>query len=576
MTNKNEKRRISRWRSVFYLAAAVGGGLLSSSALPPLNWSECAFFAFVPLLLLSCHLPKIPVFFLGMAFGWTWGFTAFNFLREIQGSFGAIPYILATVLSLYFGVFALAVRAFHRYLRLNRNDRLASFSDRVANPPRYPWWRELVFCIAVSAAYLMLEWGRAWALPWNYLAITQYRNPALLQIARFGGTYLVGFTIIFVNAALAAALDSGYVWSKLGRHRFPWALTAALLILTASGVSGALRLIGRAEADNYGTDRIRADFGLVQGNISQRRRATAEEAREALTINFELAEQLRSLVEPPDIVVMPESASPIPYSDGSQSGYELRSRIYNFVSKSQRPLLTGVIDYEPDGSGDWNTFNRAARFVPGQLKYVDKFDKIQRVPFGEFVPFRRWLPDFAVRLIDMGRDLTPGTDYSPIEVLPGFRAGMSICFEDVFPSVARREAQLGANLLLVITNDAWYPESSEPEQHFANCLLRTIETGLPMVRCGNNSSSVVVDRFGIVTDGLLKDASGAVDPIGKARVAGVVEVTALPEPEPTFYVKYGEWFVYLMLTVFVAALLFCATAWYGDCRVRLGQLNIKL
>ena len=153
---------------------------------------------------------------------------------------------------------------------------------------------------------------------------------------------------------------------------------------------------------------------------------------------------------------------------------------------------------------------------------------------------------------------------------------MSICFEDVFPSVARREAQLGANLLLVITNDAWYPESSEPEQHFANCLLRTIETGLPMVRCGNNSSSVVVDRFGIVTDGLLKDASGAVDPIGKARVAGVVEVTALPEPEPTFYVKYGEWFVYLMLTVFVAALLFCATAWYGDCRVRLGQLNIKL
>ena len=176
----------------------------------------------------------------------------------------------------------------------------------------------------------------------------------------------------------------------------------------------------------------------------------------------------------------------------------------------------------------------------------------------------------------MGRDLTPGTDYSPMEILPGFRAGMSICFEDVFPSVARREAQLGANLLLVITNDAWYPESSEPEQHFANCLPRTIETGLPMVRCGNNSSSVVVDGFGIVTGGLLKNASGGVDPIGKARVAGVVTVGVLPEPEPTFYTRYGDWFVYLMLAVFAAALMFCSTAWYGDCRIKLGLLNLKL
>ena len=88
-------------------------GLLSSAALPPLNWSCLAFIAFVPLLLVTMYARMSYAWWSGVLFGWAWGFTAFHFLDEIQGSFGVIPYILATVLSLYFGVFAMVLSRFN-------------------------------------------------------------------------------------------------------------------------------------------------------------------------------------------------------------------------------------------------------------------------------------------------------------------------------------------------------------------------------------------------------------------------------------------------------------------------------
>ena len=142
-------------------------------------------------------------------------------------------------------------------------------------------------------------------------------------------------------------------------------------------------------------------------------------------------------------------------------------------------------------------------------------------------------------------ELTPGRNADPVNVLPQVRAGTAICYEGVFSYVMRRFAARGANVFIVLSNDAWYPRSSEPEQHLANAVLRAVETGLPMIRCGNNGGSGVV-----YPDGTFR----IVDPTGRhprpellrCAAAEIVSVAIPADPPRTFYVRYGEWFILLL------------------------------
>ena len=568
---ENEAWRISWRRKASIGLLMVVCGLLSSAALPPLNWSYMAFIAFAPLLLTIMYARLGYAWWSGALFGWAWGFTAFHFLDEIQGSYGVIPYLLATVLSLYFGVFAVALSRFNRYIRCGRLERKLSFAERSENPPRCGWLNDLAFAVLGSGLYLMVEWGRAWALPWNFLAVTQYRNLALLQLGSIGGSYLVGFTIIFVNFALAVSIDNAYRDFQSGRkRRLPWLFILGCAVVAGSGFYGMHRM----RSFEY-KETLPVKFGLIQCNISQRRSATVAEGMEALKINFSLLNELMKGGEKPDIVLFPESATPIPYSDSSGSAQLLRAQLFYALMTHNTPLLFGAIDIEEDpaGKADFLTYNRAMLFLPDHTGYAEKFDKIHRVPFGEYVPLRDFLPDFVIRIIDMHRDLTQGSDFTPLNLLPGVKAGISICFEDVFPYIARREAQLGANLLAVITNDAWYPESAEPEQHYANCLMRTIETGLPMVRCGNNSASVVISPVGKAVDGVLRNADGSVDFLSKERIAGVVKCDVPLNPEPTLFLCFGDWFIYLMAALSLGGAVWWLNEWSHDRRELAKHLN---
>ena len=559
---ENELWRISWRRRILTGLLVVLCGLLSSAALPPLNWSWLAFMAFVPFLLTVMYARPSYAWWSGVLFGWAWGFTAFHFLDEIEGSYGVIPYLLATVLSFYFGLFGVLLNFFNRYIRCGRPERMMSFAERSESPPRCGWLNDFAFAVMGSGLYLLLEWGRSWALPWNFLAVTQYRTPELLQVASIGGSYLVGFTIIFVNFGLAVSIDNAYRDFQSGRRRrLPWLFLLSCAVIAASGFYGMRRM----RSFEY-KDTLPVKFGLIQCNISQRRSATIEEGMEALKINFGLLKALMDGAEKPDIVLFPESATPIPYSDASGISQLLRAQIFYALTSYATPLFFGAIDIEADPSGekDFLTFNRAMLFLPDRSGYAEKFDKIHRVPFGEYVPFRNFLPAWVIRVIDMNRDLTPGTDFTPLNLLPGVRAGISICFEDVFPYIARREVQLGANLLVVITNDAWYPESAEPEQHYANCIMRTIETGLPMVRCGNNSASVVISPVGKAEDGLLRRADGSVDYLSKERIAGVVDCAVPTSPEATLFVRFGDWFIYLMAILSLSGLLWSIKEYSHD------------
>lgn len=165
------------------------------------------------------------------------------------------------------------------------------------------------------------------------------------------------------------------------------------------------------------------------------------------------------------------------------------------------PILLGTLTYENGGKDLLNSavlLKHAARNPPTQENnrdLADVYSKVHIVPYGEFVPLA-WKFPVLDKIFGLGRSLTPGKAFRPIELAPGVRAGTLICYEDVFAYAAREHVRNGANFLLVLTNDAWYPESSEPEQHYINSVFRTVETRLPMVRAGNSNYSVLIDPFG--------------------------------------------------------------------------------
>ena len=190
-----------------------------------------------------------------------------------------------------------------------------------------------------------------------------------------------------------------------------------------------------------------------------------------------------------------------------------------------------------------------------------RYDKVHIVPFGEFIPLNDTFPIIG-ELVGMGRNLTPGKAFRPIDLAEGVRAGVMICYEDVFAYAARELVRNGANFLLVITNDAWYPTSTEPEQHYANAVLRTVETRLPMLRCGNSNYSVLIDQFGRTVDSVTKridPETGMFEltPWEQKPAAGVMTVRVPKNYRPTFYVKYGNVFVMLLWAMFAGG---CAVA----------------
>jgi apolipoprotein N-acyltransferase len=317
---------------------------------------------------------------------------------------------------------------------------------------------------------------------------------------------------------------------------------------------------------------ISFNAALIQGDISQRRNASNDQALEALDVYLQLSEEI--VAQRPDIIIWPETAVPYPYRGYNNLCRDFRSRLTDFIKRNQTPMLIGTIDFET--AADRNlplTFNSAFLF-DSNGRFADKFDKVQRVPFGEFIPFRKYLPAAMVKLIDMNRDLTPGKSYSPLQILPGVNAGINICFEDTFPYIATNEAKRGANLLLVITNDAWYPTSCEPEQHLANSVFRSVETRLPMLRCGNNSASCLIMPSGVIVNSVLKKLDSKTgkqipDLLQRGRAAGIIKTLVPVKPQPTFYTLYGDVFLYFcMLLTFAASMV---SLW--NCRQKGKQLS---
>jgi apolipoprotein N-acyltransferase len=278
-------------------------------------------------------------------------------------------------------------------------------------------------------------------------------------------------------------------------------------------------------------------FSIVQGNIDQNRKW--DETFKMATTRKHIDLSLSLNGKAPDLLIWPETAIPFYFFHDRP----MTRMIQNAVRQSRAGFLIGSPSFIRHTEGV--TFRNSAYLIRPDGSVEGKYDKAHLVPFGEYVPCKKFLP-FLGKMVAQVGDFEPGPQGRTLE-WQGYQLGIQICFEIIFPHLSRLSAGHQAALLLNLTNDAWFGTSSGPYQHFAITVFRAVENKKALVRAANTG------------------ISGFIDPVGRIRSTTPLNQTAtqtarLPlMPLTTVYTAVGDLFVHLCL---MAAFLSGMKAFY--------------
>lgn len=549
-----EKFRLrSQWCRI---AAAVVSALITAGALPGIGLpGVLAWFGLAPFVIALRGTGWIAAGLLGWLWGSVYGWTGFAWLREIHPAAGIG---IGPIYGAYWILFALWVRLLWRYVMVSGEARDGGFHREEIMPRPASPLRECCFTLAAAAGFALVEFLRWNVLPWNALGVTQWHTLLIRNLAAQTGLPGITFLIAAVNAGLAAAFAEAF------RRRWKYAVSGGVITaaaLLAAGVAAALPS-WLAGAPASGRE---IAVGVLQPNPPLRRigMSSAERLRQdAAAINFNVEATGAILKHGPDLMIWPETSVGTPFRGDSLLAGRYRDRVSAMLGEYPgTSLLLGTVDWlvplhNIPVPGLTNSALLLESGSGGEMVMSGRYDKQHLVPFGEYVPFRKWLPEAVTERINMGDDLTPGKNREPMKWRVPI--GINICFEDIFDGISREFALRGAEMLVVITNDSWYPESSEQFQHLANSVFRSVETGLPMVRCGSNSGSVLIHP-----DGGIESLPG-LDPFKPASAAGIFRVVPGRAAGVRLYLRWGHWWIMLCRFIVVAAAAYCFLQWRRD------------
>lgn len=261
------------------------------------------------------------------------------------------------------------------------------------------------------------------------------------------------------------------------------------------------------------------------------------QAQETLEVLHRLSLEAAELSPRPQVMVWPETATP--FALLSDESPQMAAWTEALVRQTRIPLLTGALARQ--GGELWN----GLFYVSPQTGLEETYYAKRRlVPFGEYKPLQTLLP-FIDKVVPLPTDITAGQGATLLDVEIGgrpWRIGSLICYEDIFGGLGRSSVLAGADLLLVVTNDAWYGQDAGAYQHAAHSVLRAVETRRPLLRAGNHGWSGWIDEAGIVR-GVFAEADGNVYQRGVAAFDMVRSIYWIGRP--SFYVSRGDWFVAL-------------------------------
>jgi apolipoprotein N-acyltransferase len=493
------------------LLLALLSGFMLTASFPPSPFYFLAWFALVPLLKSLENEPPAAALRLGFAAGLAHSLTLIYWVIIVMGHYGHLPLPVSVSILILFSLY------------------LAIY------PALFAWGysligRSFLGSFKTAGLWVALEYVRANVLtgfPWCLLGHTQYMNLEAIQVADLVGAYGTSFVIVLSSTLIYGLL--------LERNLDRWKREAPVVLLTLAVVLG----YGFYRMSDSRPPRATLKIAIAQGNIDQSIKWNPAYQEKTVQIYRTLTLQSRSFG--PDLVVWPETAVPLFFQDGEP----LARSVLNTAREAGTYIIFGSPAYRRE-KGSVSLFNRAYLATPnGEI--IGSYDKVHLVPFGEYVPMKRFLP-FVQRLVVAAGDFLPGDKVAPLK-FPKAAAGVLICFESIFPELGRELTENGATLLVNLTNDAWYGMSSAPFQHFSMAVFRAVENRRPVVRAANTGISAFILPNGKIVEqsDLFKEAL-------------LTREIPLPDPGLTLYTRWGDFFA-IALTIISAVNIFLAY-WY--------------
>ena len=342
------------------------------------------------------------------------------------------------------------------------------------------WFRReqapLADALAFAALWLALDALRGWVLtgfPWLYVGYSQLHGP-LAGLAPLGGVWLLSFCIA-LSAALLVNLP------HLRTHKMQ--LAAALALLAAPWIAG-LGLSQHAWTQSKSQPLMVA---AVQGNVAQSMKWDPKKLEMQLLLYRDMTFRSR----PADLIIWPETAVPILKEHAA--GY--LDMMAGFSQQRDAALITGVPVRQPNAAGEMRYYNGLTAVGAGTGTYL----KQKLVPFGEYVPLQEVLRGLIAFFDLPMSDFARGEPGQPLLQAKGLQIASYICYEVVYPEFAAGLAAQ-SDLLLTVSNDAWFGRSIGPLQHLQMAQMRALEAGRWMIRATNNGITVLIDPRGRITE----------------------------------------------------------------------------
>lgn len=488
--------------------ASLFSAALYTAAFPPYELSAVAWVVLVPLLLVLKPITAARRFLLGLLFGFgfalgvtSWSIHSiaayFEIPRAAAAAVAAAMYLL--YVAIYVGLFAVAAGWLME---------------------RTHW---VVSLTAIPSLWVLYEYARTYAfagLPWEFLAHSQYHNLPLIQIADSTGELGVSFVIVLVNVAIAETVRSvpaAFPFASITLLRKP-----ALLLLAASAAVAGSTAYGKMRLAELSPDSEDVLLALVQANATRPRTPTAVDRAKAILAYVNTTTRFLD-GKAPHLIVWPEYAlDSYPKSDRGQ---------YHALSQIAARARAGLIFGAPRGAereGAGVRLYNSAYFMSQDGTLDGFYDKIRLLPFAEYTPALA-----APLLPDREQDIfAAGSRPGVIDTGRAERPGILICYEALFPRLARKTVAAGADYLVNIANDGWLGlgESPAPHQYFSMLPFRAIENRVFVARASTTGISGILDPAGrtisFVETGRAGIALGKVGP---------------PAARP-FVLRWGDWF----------------------------------
>ena len=493
---------------VYRTLLAITSGVLFALSFPDYSVAWLAFLALTPLLIAIARARSPREAFL---LGWISQTVAWlmmvPWVVRVMSHYGGLPVItgilifvaMSAILGLYGALFGLVVAW------LKPGD-------------RFRVW------LLIPLAWAAIEYARTYLLtgfPWNLIAASIIDYRPFVQIDRAAGPYMLGAMIVLVSAALA--------WLLIAKttivHR---ALVAACLVIYVV-VWGATGFVAAKLIDRPVDLQRHVVAAMLQPNIPQQMRWDPNSVVSIYERMMRMTET--AIANGARIIIWPESTVPLSYS--STDFY--RNAIESASARSGADIILGSVAEDAMRPNKiWN-----AAFLVSGGKTIGHYDKMRLVPFGEYVPLRKML-FFAEKLVHEVGEFEFGTNDHPLRGL--FAYGPAICYEIVYPQITRTQVRNGADVLVTITNDAWYDGTSAPRQHLNQARLRAIEDDRWLLRAGTTGISALVDPTGRIVSEI---------PMGRE---GIIYARVEPRNATTPYVRFGDWFAWLAMIAIAAAL----------------------